>query len=445
MKIRIQAAVVALFAASVSQAQQAVQWKVSDGGNGHWYRFVRDVPTQFVPWTTARDRSVAEGGYLTCIGSSVENDFVWALVLASGQTSWAACGPRACGPFLGGYRGDVQPDPSAGWMWVDGSPWSFTSWAATEPANGGGTQNYLKYWFDPGSPAADWGDDNIDSSDAYLIEWSADCNNDGIVDYGQCRDGSLPDYNGNNIPDCCEQGTSCVVGSYPVQWRVSEGGNGHWYFVTSATTGLLQSEAQAAAVALGGHLLSACGQEFDFAITSTRALSTSFWVGNAGPWIGLTRLGGYEWRWLDGTACMFDRWESGQPNNGADVVALLWSGSNPPSPHPLVHDHTNERWSKSFLVEWSADCNSDGIVDYGQILQGQLPDTNDNGVPDTCEVPTCIDADIYRDFNVNGADLGILLSQWGPNTPLTESDLNMDGAVDGLDLGLLLSFWGPCP
>jgi hypothetical protein len=97
-----------------------------------------------------------------------------------------------------------------------------------------------------------------------------------------------------------------------------------------------------------------------------------------------------------------------------------------------------------FMLEWDADCNSDGIIDYGQILQGQLADTNSDGVPDICQQPTCVDADIFRDFNVNGADLGILLSQWGPNTPLTESDLNGDGVVNGADLGLLLSFWGPC-
>jgi hypothetical protein len=272
-----------------------------------------------------------------------------------------------------------------------------------------------------------------------------DCNADGIADYGQCRDGTLPDYNGNNIPDCCERGEACVAGNYPVQWRQEEGGNGHWYFVTSATTGLLQSEAQAAAVALGGHLLSACGQEFDFAITSTRALSTSFWVGNAGPWIGLTRLGGYEWRWLDGTACMFDRWESGQPNNGADVVALLWSGSNPPSPHPLVHDHTNERWSKSFLVEWSADCNSDGIVDYGQILQGQLVDSDQNGVPDVCEVDPC-PGDVTNGGSVDATDLSVILAAWGTNGQGEfDADADNSGLVDGGDLALVLSGWGPCP
>jgi hypothetical protein len=40
----------------------------------------------------------------------------------------------------------------------------------------------------------------------------------------------------------------------------------------------------------------------------------------------------------------------------------------------------------SFLIEWSADCNGDGIIDYGQILRGELADLNGNGVPDVCEI-----------------------------------------------------------
>jgi hypothetical protein len=42
-----------------------------------------------------------------------------------------------------------------------------------------------------------------------IVEWSADCNADGIVDYGQILSGALTDANGNNVPDCCEQGTPC--------------------------------------------------------------------------------------------------------------------------------------------------------------------------------------------------------------------------------------------
>jgi hypothetical protein len=76
------------------------------------------------------------------------------------------------------------------------------------------------------------------------------------------------------------------------------------------------------------------------------------------------------------------------------------------------------------------------VVGYGYLADiGEFP------VP----TPTCIDADFFRDFNVNGADLGILLSQWGAATPQTVSDLNCNGMVDGADLGILLSFWGPCP
>ncbi len=86
-----------------------------------------------------------------------------------------------------------------------------------------------------------------------------------------------------------------------------------------------------------------------------------------------------------------------------------------------------------------ADCNSDGIGDACAIADG-APDFDGDGVPDACE---CI-ADLFVDGQVNGADLGALLSQWGPATPATASDLNFDGQVNGADLGYLLSRWGPC-
>jgi hypothetical protein len=95
------------------------------------------------------------------------------------------------------------------------------------------------------------------------------------------------------------------------------------------------------------------------------------------------------------------------------------------------------------LFEWSADCNNDGIVDYGQIRIGQLADTNNNGVPDTCE---CI-SDIDADGTINGSDLGIMLAYWGTTSIDPASiacDLNVDGVVNGSDLGILLASWGPC-
>jgi agmatine/peptidylarginine deiminase len=45
---------------------------------------------------------------------------------------------------------------------------------------------------------------------------------------------------------------------------------------------------------------------------------------------------------------------------------------------------------------------------------------------------------------VDGADLGVLLAQWGA-CPGCQPDLNGDGLVDGADLGVLLAGWGACP
>ncbi|HMN97312.1 MAG TPA: hypothetical protein PKC43_05990, partial [Phycisphaerales bacterium] len=51
--------------------------------------------------------------------------------------------------------------------------------------------------------------------------------------------------------------------------------------------------------------------------------------------------------------------------------------------------------------------------------------------------------DLNGDGAVDGADLGILLGNWGTNNIC--SDLDGNGIVDGGDLGLLLGLWGPCP
>ena len=56
--------------------------------------------------------------------------------------------------------------------------------------------------------------------------------------------------------------------------------------------------------------------------------------------------------------------------------------------------------------------------------------------------------DILADGVINGADLGAMLSYWGPRTTApfsVASDLNGDGVINGGDIGLLLSNWGTCP
>lgn len=64
-------------------------------------------------------------------------------------------------------------------------------------------------------------------------------------------------------------------------------------------------------------------------------------------------------------------------------------------------------------------------------------DANSNGVPDGCE-SRGVPGDLNGDGTVNGADLGILLAQWGG---AGSGDLDGDGSVNGADLGIMLSNW----
>ena len=93
------------------------------------------------------------------------------------------------------------------------------------------------------------------------------------------------------------------------------------------------------------------------------------------------------------------------------------------------------------IVEWSEDCNDDGIVDYGQVLDGSLGDLNNDGIADVCNFNV---GDLNLDGCVDGQDLATLLALWGSSNPPV-GDLNGDGIVAGEDLATLLANWEPCP
>ena len=109
-------------------------------------------------------------------------------------------------------------------------PWNYTNWDQSNPTNqpdcAGSDAIVIGR---PNGSELQWHDCPITNTSINvfaIIEWSADCNGDGIVDYGQILDGTLTDADGNGVPDCCEN-DGCFSGA--VQWRVADGGNGHWY------------------------------------------------------------------------------------------------------------------------------------------------------------------------------------------------------------------------
>jgi len=433
------ATALALLASSAVHAQQAVQWKVADGGNGHWYAVL--VQPSALGWHEARQAAMAMGADLATVASSEE----WQIV--RGVASSPAAINQGHGPWLGGFQDASAPDysePAGGWRWVDGTSFSFSSWLENEPSNScqGTPENYLHvhgtppvvYWNDIGESATCPAPPVV----AAVLEFSSDCNHDGIVDYGQCHDGTLPDYNGNNIPDCGERGNSCTISNYPVQWRVEDGGNGHWYKRNSIPGGGSFDSIRQLATASGGDLASIHSAAQDRFVQS---IATPYsW--NNGALIGTrTPSGCTNFAWSDGTPWDFTNWGGGQPNcKVGDGVGYYQDGW-----HDLYDFDV-----ASFITEWSADCNNDGVVDYGQILPGRLADTNTDGIPDTCQcgtipsLPACCPGDLNHDAEVGGADIGLLLSNWGPCGSACLYDLNNDGKVNGGDLGLLLSGWGPC-
>jgi choice-of-anchor C domain-containing protein len=432
MKNLIQAAVVTLFVASTAQAQQAVQWKVENGGNGHWYA---TTSSPGISWSDAASMSALRGGALATLTTAQENNFV----VAAFQTS----GPRY--PWIGLRQSPDAVEPGGGWAWVSGEPLSWTNWSPSEP-NGDGSfdADQANIWLvgepDLGRPLGTWNDWHVGGPDGCMIEWSADCNNDGIVDYGQCWDGSLLDSNSNNVPDCCESGTPCApniilnsgfeIGPSETDctWVVhSEGGSFvPGWTVTAASIDRVRISASCPPSTeswmsfQGEFTIDLDGGTHGGAISQTVAtepgstyLLTFQLTGNCAP--GVKRMSVE----IDSAKYPFEH---------------ACSGTNP------------QPWSER-SIEFTAASSATNIV-----FKSLSTDGRNGAVIDLVRLirvdpqqPTCTDADLFPTGTVNGADLGALLSQWGEAPAGTASDLDRDGAVDGTDLGILLAFWGPCP
>ena len=195
-----------------AQSTQAVEWKVSEGGNGHFYM----LNTTPMGWHAAREDALSVGADLASLES--DQEFNWVKSHMPGHP-WPSEGCH-----LGGLQIPGSSAPNAGWHWLTGAPISIS--VALEfddnPCGQGccgenGEQDYLHSY-------QDWqrlGDENdgtfsatcLAAYTAYasLVEWSADCNADGVVDYGQIVRGELADLNGNGVPDICETSISSVI------------------------------------------------------------------------------------------------------------------------------------------------------------------------------------------------------------------------------------------
>ena len=190
-------------------SQEAIEWALSDSGNGHIYEIV--ILEDIISWDDANQVALSRGGYLVTLKTPEENQFITsAFQFAGSGQSWIG--------LRQDRRADDYEEPASGWYWVTGEPLGWSNWRANEPGDGGGIgEDWANIWFAGGdatnpSEFGTWNDNvlfDIHRSDSFIIEWSDDCNNDGLVDYGQILDGTVADIDSNGIPDCCEGGPTC--------------------------------------------------------------------------------------------------------------------------------------------------------------------------------------------------------------------------------------------
>ena len=168
--------------AAVAADSPAIEWKVSDGGNGHWYRLLYVSPSESAETHFLLAQTV--GGHTATITSTAENNFCFPIA------------QQTLGGVLIGVRKQVGNNQGA---WITGEPWVYTNWHSGEGGNS--WERYGEFNF---TWNGEWQDTNLTPMPFSLVEFEADCNGDGIVDYGQIQRGELADTNNNGVPDVCE-------------------------------------------------------------------------------------------------------------------------------------------------------------------------------------------------------------------------------------------------
>jgi hypothetical protein len=167
---------------------------------------------------------------------------------------------------------------------------------------------------------------------------------------------------------------------------------------------------------------------------------TGIAVGGPGRVVNGVVVGGC-WFDLDGNGTLDGVVQPG------DVTALglcgsrvAMSSSSVLAASPSAQVGTAAYSGATLLFDRTRDCDENGQPDGLDLATGAGADLDGDGVLDACQCA----GDLFEDGVVNGIDLGVILSQWGPAPTGTVGDINRDGVVNGADLGVIVAGWGPC-
>ena len=260
-----------------------VKWPAADGGNDHSYLAVALEKT--ISWTDANEMANLLGGHLVTLTSAEENDFVFHLI--DHEMFWYP-GFNLRGPWTGGYQLPGAAEPTGGWGWITGEPFTFEKWETGQPNNMGRNEDRIHFG----------------NKRERVQTW-----NDVAFDFDQVK---------SYVVEFPEPKRA------PVKWSVREGGNSHSYLAIVAPEGVSWTEAKRIANAAGGYLATiTSAKEDDF--VSTIVDDDKYWAENAkdmsaGPWIGGHKpldsagpAGG--WRWVTEEPMTYMNWGQGKRDN----------------------------------------------------------------------------------------------------------------------------------
>jgi hypothetical protein len=150
------AAALLLASSSAPVLAQGLDWLV-DPLTGRWYA---QTATR-MPWAQANEYAQSVGANLATVRSPADSAFLenaFFLSSAPGATHW-----------LGLYQDTADPgysEPASGWKWVSGEPLTFTNWAAGQPDDALGGENFARALGSlAGADADRWQD--VQGSDPY--------------------------------------------------------------------------------------------------------------------------------------------------------------------------------------------------------------------------------------------------------------------------------------
>ena len=130
--------------------ERAVALDGASENNGHLYRaFSSEKP---ISWNEAKQRCEAMGGYLTCVETRTEQDFLAKLAIS--DRVWA---------------GGTDVDAEGKWCWINGSPFTFKNWYRGEPNNSSSVEHYVCFDKSTGR----WNDahQGWDEVTGFICEW----------------------------------------------------------------------------------------------------------------------------------------------------------------------------------------------------------------------------------------------------------------------------------